>query len=332
MTTVGQGGPTDRQRRQWAIGLIVALLTVGTVGYMILGLGFADALYQTGITVTTVGFGEVTPDGDPSAAYRWFTLGLVLVGATTAVFAASVVIELVVDQRAGVFRERQMQRQISGLRGHTIICGYGRVGRAVARRAQGRGGQSVVIDSSAEALADCPHANIVGDASSDDILRQAGIEHAESLIASLSSDAANLFLAVSAQQLNPNVRVVSRANESENAHKLRAMKLHTVVEPYEMAGARLATAALRPNTSAYLDQVFSTESDQVELTEVDIADGSPLVGRTLAEIENEHRVVVVAHRRASTESFSSPRGFEGELRAGDVVIVLGDRDSVDAIN
>lgn len=328
MTSVGRGGPTDSQRRQWAIGLIVAVLATGTVGYMVLGLDFADAIYQTGITVTTVGFGEITSDGDPTEAYRWFTLGLVLVGASVAVFAAGVVIELMVDQRAGIFRERKMQRQIAALRGHVIICGYGRVGSAVARRAAGLGGDLVVIDSSADALADCPHPNIVGDATSDDVLRQAGVEHAEALVAGLSSDASNVFLAVSARQLNEGVRVVCRANDSANAHKLRAMDLHTVVEPYEMAGARLATAALRPNTSAYLDQVYSTESDQVELTEVDVATDSRLAGRSLAEIEAEHRVVVVAHRAAAGEAFSSPRSFEGRLEAGDVVIVLGDRASV----
>lgn len=328
MTSVGRGGPTDSQRRQAAIALIVALLAVGTAGYMILGLTFADAIYQTGITVTTVGFGEITNDGDPTAAYRWFTLGLVLVGASTAVFAAGVVIEMMVDQRAGVFRERKMQRQISALQGHLIICGYGRVGRAVARRAAGLGGDIVVIDSEADALADCPHPSVVGDATSDDVLRQAGVERADALVAGLSSDASNLFLAVSAQQLNPAVRIVSRANETDNAHKLRAMKLHTVVEPYEMAGARLATAALRPHTSAYLDQVFSTEADGVELTEVDISDGSPLCGRSVAQVEAEHHVVIVAHRGAGEDDFSSPRSYGGILGPGDVVIVLGDREAV----
>ena len=328
VTSVGRGGPTETQRRQWAFGLIGVVLVVGTVGYMILGLTFADALYQTGITVTTVGFGEITSGGDPTAAYRWFTLALVLVGASAAVFAAGVVIEMMVDQRAGVFRERKMQRQILALRGHVIICGYGRVGQAVARRAHGLGGDIVVIESSDAKLADCPHLSIVGDATSDDVLRAAGIDNAASLIACLSSDASNLFLAISAQQLNPGVRIVSRANESSNAHKLRAMHLHTVVEPYEMAGARLATAALRPNTSAYLDQVFSTESDQVELTEVEIDAASPLVGSSVARVEAEHRVVVVAHRGAESAEFSSPRSYDGEFGAGDVVIVLGDRASI----
>jgi voltage-gated potassium channel len=328
VTSVGRGGPTESQRRQWAAGLIVLVLTVGTVGYMVLGLTFADAIYQTGITVTTVGFGEITSDGDPTAAYRWFTLGLVLVGASAAVFAAGVMIETMVDQRAGVFREKRMQRQISALRGHVIICGYGRVGQAVARRAHGLGGDIVVIDTSAAKLAECPHPSIVGDATSDDVLRQAGIEYAEALVAGLSSDASNLFLAVSAQQLNADVRIVSRANETANAHKLRAMRLHTVVEPYEMAGARLATAALRPNTSAYLDQVFSTESDQVELTEVEIIESSPLVGCTVVETESRHGVVVVAHRPTGGHEFSSPRSFEGVLGTGDIIIVLGDRQSI----
>ena len=321
----------DSQRARWAIGLLTLLLAAGTTGYMVLGLTFADAIYQTGITVTTVGFGEVTPDGEATAAYRWFTLALVLLGASSAVFAAGVVVELLVAQRAGVFQEKRMQRQISALRGHVIICGYGRVGRAVVRRAEGLGADLVVIDSSAEQVEGCPHPFIIGDATADSVLRQAGIDHADALVAGLSSDAANLFVAVSAQQLNPSVRVVSRANDSSNAHKLRAMNLHTVVEPYEMAGARLATAAIRPNTSAYLDQVFSTESENVELTELEVDESSPLLGSTVADTEAEHGLVVVAHRQADGDEFSSPHSFDGAFGLGDVIILLGDRRSVAAV-
>ena len=331
MTSVNRGGATDTQRRVWAASLFGSVLAVGTIGYMLLGLSFLDALYQTAITVTTVGFGEITSDGDPTTTYRWFTLGLVLVGASAAVFAAGIVIEAMVDNRAGVFRERRMARQIAAMRGHTIICGYGRVGQAVARRADGLGSDIVVIDGSADRLDTCPHPSIVGDATMNETLEQASIAHAAALVAALPEDAANAFLAVSAQQLNPGVRIVSRANESDNANKLRAMKIDTVVEPYEMAGARLATAAIRPNTSAYLDQVFSTESDRVELTEVAASSGSPLVGRDVADIEQRFAVVVVAHRAAGDAAFSSPRAFTGIVAAGDVIIVLGDRDAVTAI-
>ncbi|MEO0493509.1 MAG: potassium channel family protein [Actinomycetota bacterium] len=321
----------ESNRRVWALGLFGAVLVVGTVGYMVLGLTFADAVYQTGITVTTVGYGEITSGEDPTAAYRWFTLGLVLVGASAAVFAAGVIVETVVDRRAGVFRERRMQREIDAMRAHVIVCGYGRVGRAVADRAAGLGGTIVVIDSSPDQLEGCPHPHVQGDATNDDVLRLAGVTDAESLVTTLSSDASNLFVAVSGRRLNGDLRVVSRANEPDNAEKLRAMDLHTVVEPNQMAGARLATAALRPNTSAYLDQVFSADADQVELTEVEVRAGASIDGLELAEMESSCGVIVVAHRPAGESDFSSPRSFAGAVSAGDVLIVLGDRESVDEL-
>ena len=328
VTSSGQVGATDSQRRVWAAGVLATVLSVGTVGYLLLGLDFSDALYQTAVTVTTVGFGEITGGGEPTQAYRWFTLGLVLVGAASVLFAAGVMVEAMVDRRAGVFQEKRMQRDIDKLTGHVIICGYGRVGRAVASRAAGLGGVTVVIDILAEELEACPHRYLVGDATSDEILRAAGIDRAESLVATLASDASNLFLAVSAKQLNPSIRIVSRANATDAANKLRSIDLHTVIEPYEMAGARLATAALRPHTSAYLDQVFSTDSDKVELTEVEIAPGSPLIGERLSEAEAAHRAVVVAYRREGDDEFASPSSFEGTLTEGDVIIVLGDREAV----
>lgn len=327
----GTAATHESNRRVWALGLFGAVLAIGTVGYMILGLTFADAVYQTAITVTTVGYGEITSGGEPTAAYRWFTLCLVLIGASAAVFAAGVIVEMVVDRRAGVFRERRMQRDIDLMRNHVIVCGYGRVGQAVADRAAGLGGTIVVIDSSPEQLESCPFPHVEGDATNDDVLRQAGIEHAESLITTLSADASNLFVAVSGRRLNDALRVVSRANEPGNAEKLRAMDLHTVVEPNQMAGARLATAALRPNTSAYLDQVFSADADQVELTEVEVRAGTAIDGLELADLEASCGVVVVAHRPTGTSPFSSPRSFEGTVSAGDILIVLGDRTSVDEL-
>lgn len=321
---------TESGRRSLiAASLMTTVLMIGTTGYIVLGLGFADALYQTAITVTTVGFGEITPNGDdPSAAYRWFTLILVMLGAMAVLFAAGVMIEGMIEARAGLFQEKRMQRDIDQLSGHIIICGFGRVGRAVARRANGLGGDIVVIDASADQLKRCPHLHIVGDGASDETLRRAGVERAESLVAALSSDADNLFVAVSAQQLNTKIRVVSRANAADAAHKLRAIALDTVVEPYEMAGSRLATAALRPHTSEYLDQVFSTESDKVELTEVEVGSSSELAGSSLAAAEVASGVVIVACRRRGEHDFHSPSAFVGPLQQGDIVIVLGDRDSV----
>ena len=315
-----------------ALLLLVLVLTIGTVGYLLLGLALLDALYQTAITVTTVGFGEVGTDGEPSTGYRIFTLGLVLAGTGSVLFAAGVMVENMIESRLGVLQGRRMQREIDKLSGHLIVAGYGRVGAAVVRRAAGLGGTLVVIDQSADAVEGCDHPSIVGDASSDAVLEAAGVRRAHSLVAALSSDAANLFLAVSARQLNPDLRIVSRANAADAAQKLRFIDLHTVVDPYDMAGTRLATAALRPHTSDYLDQVFSTDSDKVELTEVEIRPGSDLVGADVDTPERECGVVIVAVRSRGDDDFTGPSAHSGALAVGDILIALGDREGVESLS
>jgi voltage-gated potassium channel len=320
--------PAPIGRARVAAVMFSLVLTVGTVGYLILGLSLLEAVYQTGITVTTVGFSEIGVDEDPSAAYRIFTLGLVLAGAGSVLFAAGVMVETMVESRLGVLQERRMQREIDRTSDHVIVCGFGRVGRAVVRRAASLGGHVVVIDSDDDALRGCVQPHIIGDATNDDVLVQAGVERAHSLVAALASDADNLFLAVSARRLNPHLRIVSRANAADSAQKLRTIDLDTVVEPYEMAGNRLATAALRPHTSDYLDQVFSTESDKVELTEVEVHEGGELVGLTTSEVELQCAVVLVAVRGLGEHDFVGASAHARPLVPGDIVIALGDRAGI----
>lgn len=322
--------PGPGPRSKMAFALFITVMTVGTIGYRILGLSLLDAVYQTAITVTTVGFGEVG-NAEPSANYRLFTLFLVLTGTATVLFAVGVMVESMIENRLGALQGRRMQREIDKLNDHIIVAGYGRVGRAVVRRAKGLGGELMVIDQHEESLEHCPHPALVGDASSNEVLVQAGITRARALIVALSSDADNLFVAVSARRLNPDVRIVSRANGADAAEKLRTIDLDTVVEPYEMAGMRLATAALRPHTSDYLDQVFSTESDKVELTEVKIGPTSSLVGAPADRPEATCGVVVVAVRGAGDHDFTGASAHSEPLIPGDILIALGDRAGIDAL-
>ena len=314
-----------------AAAFMTSILGVGTIGYLILGLSLLDAVYQTAITVTTVGYEEITPGDEASTAYRLFTLGLVLTGVAAVLFAASVFIESIVESRVGQRREKRMQRDIDDLYDHVIVCGYGRVGRAVVARASGLSDRIVVIDEIEDMTEDDGLLHLVGDATHDDTLAAAGVDRAAALVAALPSDAANLFLAVSARQLNPGLRIVCRANDHESARKLRSISVDTVVEPYEIAGAQLATAAIRPHTSAYLEQVFSVEAPNVELTEVRIHGGSDLEGSLAGTIGPDHSVVVVAVRPRGAKEFVNPIRHAGALEGGDVIIVLGDRESVEEV-
>jgi len=311
-----------------AAAVVTLILAVGTVGYMLLGLAALDALYQTAITVTTVGFNEITPGDEPTTAYRLFTLALVLAGVTAVLFAAGVFVDSLVENRTESRRGRRMRREINKLSGHVIVCGYGRVGKAVGARAAALSDNLVVIDQDPHEAEASGFTYLVGDATQDETLEAAGVTRAAALVAALPSDASNLFLAVSARQLNPDLRIVCRANDHDAARKLRSIAIDTVVEPYEIAGTQLATAAIRPHTSDYLEQVFSDDAPNVELNEVTIADSCDLVGARSSAVGDDFGVVVVAVRPVDSTEFVSAVRHSAELVGGDVIIVLGDRQSV----
>ncbi len=316
-----------------AAAVIAAVYITGIVGYVILGLSFLDAAYQTAITIFTVGFGEVTTEAGATVGYRLFTLFLVLAGVTTVVFASGVFVESLVENRAELRRGKRMQRSIDQLSDHLIVCGYGRVGKSVAARARELEEDYVVIDRS-ESIAEAAEGRgdlfVQGDAATDDVLIQAGLKRAIALVGALETDADNLFLAVSARRLNPQIRIVVRANGSEAAEKLRTMDIETVVEPYQIAGARLATAAIRPHISEYIDQVFSSEVKGVDLVEVAISTNSSLVGEAAGSACPKGAVPIAIRRVGETEFFSSGV-IEHIVSAGDILIALGDRASAELL-
>src|SRR5689334_10927755 len=182
---------TVRRRLTGALALLGAVLVVGTIGYVLLGFTLLDAAYQTVTTVATVGFREVEPlDGRGQV----FTIGLILVGVGTALYTFTLVLEILIEgQLAAHFGRRRMERQLGSLRDHVIVCGWGRVGRAITAELRAAGTPLVVIDRQAEQL-EGADASVLGDATDDHVLEQAGLSRARALVAALDSDADNLFV------------------------------------------------------------------------------------------------------------------------------------------
>jgi voltage-gated potassium channel len=169
------------QRVRVGVALLLAVVLAGTVGYLVLGLSLLDALYQTVTTVTTVGFREM---GETTSAWKVFTIVLVLVGASTVLYTLSVLLETLVEGRlTDQVRRRRMDREIAALEHHVIICGYGRVGQAIAGYLTAAGKPVVIIDRDPTRAVDNPLPLVEGDATDDDVLRSAGLEHADTLIA-----------------------------------------------------------------------------------------------------------------------------------------------------
>jgi voltage-gated potassium channel len=304
-----------------AIAVTVAL---GTAGYMgIEGWGFLDALYMTVITLTTVGYREVHDLSDRGVV---FTIILLVGGVGVVIFAltkgAQVILDLEYNQ---IFRRRRVEKAIRGLKDHHIICGYGRMGKIIAKELREEGVQFVVIEKRPTQQEEGVLV-LKGDATRDETLHEAGIDRAAGLISVLPSDAENLFVVLSARGLNPNLLIVSRAIEEGSEKKLLRAGATKVVSPYHIGGLRMAHTVLKPTVVDFLE--FATKSGNIELQmeEIQIQERSALIGLTLEEcgIGRDLGVIIVAIKQSTGDTRFNPT-FRSTVQAGDTLIALGEK-------
>jgi voltage-gated potassium channel len=326
---VGRGENRNRSagsewRRLWlGIGLLATVTIVGTIGYVVLGFGALNALYQTVTTVTTVGFREVEPLGRSG---QIFTIVLILAGVGTALYTLTVLLELLVEGHLGrAMERRKMDKRIAALGGHVIVCGWGRVGRAIARELAAAGKGLVVVDNDPERIATIgSHLYVHGDASDDDVLMKAGIERADGLIAAVSTDPANLFITLSARSLRPDLFIVSRAREESSQRKLERAGADRVVNPQEIGGARIAAFVLRPHVTEFLDVVMHEREVELRLEELQIDECSPLAGLSLAGARVRERTgaLILALRDEQHKFITNPTP-DTVIHPGHILIAIG---------
>jgi voltage-gated potassium channel len=320
-------------RLQRAIGMVVAVCIVGTIGYWLFGMSLTDATYQTVTTVTTVGFRELKEFDNVE---QWFTILLIITGASTVLYTFTLTVQLVVEGEFGNFvGRRMMDREINNMSGHTIVCGWGRVGRAVADDLAEAGHRVVVVDIDAERVANVPYPTVVGDATLDSTLRSAGIGRARALIAALEGDAENLFVTLSARAIVPELFIVARARQDESVPKLANAGADRVVNPQELGAARMASFVARPHVAEFVDVVMHERSLEFRMQEFDVPDGSPLAGQTLREADLRKRagVLILALRRVDG-SFTTNPDPDIVIEPHQVLIAVGtgtDFDRLDKI-
>ena len=317
------------------LAVLGLLLIGGTLGYRLVGgWEWFDALYMTVITITTVGFHEVRPLGPTG---RLFTMALALGGVFTAFYAAAAVIRAVVagDIRT-VFGRQRMESQLAHLNDHLVVCGFGRMGRLVCEEFSAAGLPFVVIDRDPHVLQDFSMEHgiaLSGDATDDDVLRQAGVERARALVSAAASDADNLYIVMSARFISEELVIVARAESESADRKLRRAGATQVISPYAIGGHRVAQAVLRPHAMNFL--ALATQSDHLELQieEIGLHEGSPLVGDSLktSPIKSELGIIIVAIKRADGRMLFNPLP-EATLGAGDVLIALGHRQQLDRLD
>ena len=320
----------DWRRLVTGLSALVAVMALGTLGYVAFGFDGLDALYQTVTTVTTVGFQEIRPLSDWE---RVFTIVLILVGVGTALYTLSALIEVLVGgELGGTFGRRRMQRRIDGMRDHVIICGWGRVGRAISRELDAAGEEHVVVEVDAEKLSDLTGPRVVGDATDDSVLERAGLARARALVAALDNDAGNLFVALSARSLRADLFIVSRVRVEENEDKLRRAGADRVINPQSIGGSRAAAFLLQPHVSEFLDVVMHDRDIEFRLEEMTVVPGSVLAGTSIrdAHIRDETGALVLALRDADGSFLTNPPADQ-VISPGHVLIAIGTREELTAL-
>jgi voltage-gated potassium channel len=310
--------------------LFVGLFVTGVVGYILIeGWSFLDAFYMTVITVTTVGFQEVRPLSDEG---RIFTSGLVLLGVGAAFYLLTAIVATVVEGELGfLLGVRRMRTKIEGLRNHYILCGFGRVGEEIARDFQGRRAPFVIVDLNPEALEraqklDCLYVD--GDATAEDVLIDAGIREAHSLLAACDSDATNIYIVLTARALNPNIVIVARVVDPASEPRMRRAGADRVIALYRIGGRRMALSAVQPFVVDFIDTLASGRRSSHILAELEISEGSALAGRPVRQVvQGSSRITVLGVRKPDGTTLASPHG-DDTLELGDLVILIGDEEEV----
>lgn len=307
--------------------MFVCVFVAGTIGYRLFGLSWVDAAYQTLTTITTVGFREL---GEFGTAEKVFTMAVIVTGVSTALYTLTLFMQMVVEGQLLEFvGRRRMDRKIADMRGHVIVCGWGRVGKAVAHDLSRNGRKVVVVDQNPERLVDVGYPTIVGDATADATMRAAGVEHASALVAALQGDAENLFVTLSSRALNPGLFIVARARAEESIDKLSRAGADRVVNPQELGAARMASFVVQPNVAEFVDVVMHERSMDFRMQEVEITAGSRLAGVTLrdANLRRDAGVLVLAVR-GDDGSFTTNPDPDLVIHVGNVIIAVGTDDAL----
>jgi len=307
------------------IGFFIAILFAGTTGFVVLeDMEVWDGIYLTALTITTVGYGDIVPTHVPG---KIFTIVLVFTGVGLVLYSFTKFAETIVEGGLqNILEKRKMKRKVAELRNHYIVCGYGRMGKIICRELREKNIKFVVVEKKPDALEEKGDMLIIeGDATRDEILREVGIERAKGLISVLPTDAENLFVVLSARELNPRLFIVARAGEEGSEQKLMRAGADRVVSPYHIGGLRIAHTVLKPAVVDFIE--FATKSGNIDLQmeEITIQEDSKLAGLTLDEcgIGRELGIIIVAIKRPTGDMRFNPT-FRTNIKAGDTLIALGE--------
>ncbi len=318
------------------IFLILAVFLTGAIGYRVLeGWPFVDSLFESAVTISTVGYEMVGGMTRVKPITKVFTMGLIFAGVTVVLYGVSVLTQFIIEGEMNKYVQvRRRLKMIEKMRDHHIVVGSGKTGKHIISEFMRRRSEFVVIDRTEEEIKrlmeffgkEFPY--VVGDATEEEILFQAGIDRARSLITTLPDDTKNVFVVLSARTLNPSLNIISRASDVESMRKLLYAGATSVVATAELTGVRMAMMATKPGLISFLDVVTFSGRENLRLEEIHVGEDSPLTGKTLAEIRlpQKYNLIVISMRKGGEYIFN-PRG-DTNVESNDKLIVLGKEEDI----
>jgi len=318
------------RRLLYIAAVLLAVIAAGTIGYMVIqDWPFMDALFMTIITISTVGYREVH---DLSDAGRVFTIFLIVGGVGIMFYSVGTIVQYFVEnQLSRLLGGRRMKQDISKLKDHIIICGYGQAGKEVALTLSEESVPFVVVDNSDEAVKRASEDGrlfVRGNATTDEVLEEAGIQQARGLVAAVGDDADNIFITLSAKGLRHDIQVVARAYAEESESKLKRAGADRVILPLRLGGRRMAMIALHPLVIDFVETTIHSRDRDFVLEEIRVASGSPIAGMSINQgHESSGGASVLAVKKKGGPLLANPPS-ETLLEPGDEVVVMGTRQQL----
>jgi len=311
--------------------LLLFIIVMGTVGYRLIeGWELIDSFYATVTTISTVGYGDFAP---VTWQGRLFTVLLVVFGVGTMLYAVTMFAEMMVEDRLKkVLGRGSMESRIEKMKNHYIICGFGRMGSLICREMAEEKAPFVIIENNPEVIQrieDEGYVYFKGDATDDKSLIRAGIKRAKGVVCVLSSDAENLYVILTAKELNADVYILSRCEEEPSEHRLLRAGADRVISPYTMGGMRMAMAILRPAMMDFIEITTRRQSLELRMEELPVSDDSAIIGKSLeaSEIRKSYGLIIVAIKKDSGKMIFNPQaGYI--IEKGDRLIALGEDEDV----
>jgi len=319
-----------------AVFLLVLILLIGVFGYMMISDYTAiDALYMTVITVTTVGFGEVVPLDNQS---KIFTIFLILTSIVIVGYALSTITEYILSRdHIEELKQKKMQKKIDSFSNHVIICGYGRNGKQAAVKLAAHNRAFVIVEKNKEMIErlemdGAPY--VIGNANEDETLMQAGVDRANCFISALPNDADNLFVVLSARQINPGINIISRASQESSYNKLKFAGANNVILPDKIGGDHMASLVVVPGLMEFIDNLSIVGKSNINIEEVAVeklhSDNSVKTIRDL-DLRRKTGCTVIGYKDEKGEYIVNPEA-ELVLAKQSKIIVLGRPEQIEALN